>query len=86
MKSLLIKDLSRSDDLDRGEMRAVLGGESRLAGTPEPAAFCGTVVPTIPALPALPSFPNVPAWSASEPLKSWQPGDPCGPAIEALPL
>lgn|GEM_PF-5615785 len=75
MTSLLVKDLSRSDDLDRKELLAVRGGNLIIQRPPEQGpqlpGFCGTGLPSIPGLPSLPDWPTLPG-----PSEWW----PCAPA------
>lgn len=57
MTSLLVEDLSRSDDLDREELLAVRGGILIIKAPPEQGpqlpGFCGTGVPTLPGWPTI---------------------------------
>lgn len=91
MRSLLVEDLSRSDDLDREELLAVRGGLSIMrepGGQGSlPPEFCGTgspIVPGWPSLPSLPSLPMVPAWPGGSP-QDGGPSGPCGPALDPRP-
>ena len=87
MKSLWVKDLSRSDDLDREQLLAVRGGiaiinrppeEGPWPTEPQPTGFCGTGSPFFPGLPSLPNWPTLPGWPGCEP----GPAGPCGPALD----
>lgn len=86
MRSLLVEDLSRSDDLCREELLAVRGGSSMLVMPPaqgsEPPEFCGTGSPSVPGWPSMPSLPTMPGWPGSEPPYGGGPAGPCGPAID----
>jgi hypothetical protein len=86
MKSVLVEDLSRSDDLDREEMLAVRGGILIMERPPEqgsqPPGFCGTGSPIVPGWPNMPSWPTEPGWPGGWPQNGSGPSGPCGPAID----
>jgi hypothetical protein len=88
MTSLWVEDLSRSDDLDREQLRAVRGGilVKELPPAEGPSGFCGTGVPSYPGVPSwpLPGLPGVWPRNCWEPSVPSGPGPagPCGPALD----
>jgi hypothetical protein len=83
MTSLLVEDLSRSDDLDREELLAVRGGilikEIPPEQGPQLPGFCG-----VPSWPIVPGWPNMPSWPTIPGPNCWWPSPPGGPASDPV--
>jgi hypothetical protein len=57
MNTLLVKDLSRVEELDREAARAVRGGMQTIAAANNPSWLKLPVIPAPPSIPSMPALP-----------------------------